>query len=291
MGNYPESLHSGRVDQIPQTVSAFQCGGYNWKQDSECQMFPASSPTVVDPSGTTSEASCFMAKDNPNPCQFGPNTYQWVRSKEGDYYYIPNEDGLMEYVEVGANGPASCGTSNNVFSSSNWPGQQGGSYMPDPQLTCDDDDCHVCVEHMLARSMVIGTLHADSNGGENCKILTASVGSTSCDGEETRLSCPSGELVKIVEAHYGRQPGSKDCLIPTHPADADKVVPVDNQFNCWEDITAILETDCGSNSECVVTPSAGYTPDENCKTIYSYIEVEYTCTMTTDTHGTSAEMN
>merc|ERR1711959_797847 len=135
-------------------------------------------------------------------------------------------------------------------------------------------------EHMLARSMVAGKLHAQGNGGENCKVLTASIGATSCDDQPTTLSCPSGEVVEITSARYGRQPGSKQCRISP---DKNKIVPGDDMDeNCWADVQSTLQVDCGGNSECTVTPSSQFATDANCESIYSYLEVEYTCTATSE---------
>lgn len=263
---------------------------------------------LIKPSGwngvdTTNSkgGKCFVNKDSANPCGFGAN-YNWVVDSQNKFYYVAQADGFLEKITVGANGPAKCGSSNNVFSNPGYPGfVVPGNWEPQPSLTCDTDACRSCVEHSLTRGMLAGVLAEDAEDSSDCKLLTTSKKVTACDDEPLTLKCPTGEQIVIGEANYGRIPGASICSSLTDEARADNpklFVPeyddfaegtIDSKFNvggqhaggaydnCWADQTTNVDGSCSGQSECVLQVSDIYAEDADCKNVFSYLSVEYHC--------------
>merc|ERR1719231_1706994 len=201
-------------------------------------------------------ARCFITLDNPNPCALGAsNKKKWAKSSKGHWYFVTNEFGMMEYVEVGPNGPSKCGTSKTVFATASWKGKSGNTFKPDPRTSCTDETCERCVDHMLGKSMVRGMLPHDNLSGKaaNCKLVT--------------------------DAQYGRQTGATICQ---SSPDKRKIVPseasMDAYKQCWADVTSSIEGACAGKHNCKVTPTSEYSANEFCKQLFAYLRVEYTCT-------------
>jgi len=289
---FPASISTGHKYPLepspyplaPTQVKPFFCEGFKYIADASCTFLSSKSFHSLAKSGGSAE--CYISKDNPNPCALGSSDdRKWVKSGDGKYYFVVDKEGLLEYVEVGPNGPAKCGTSkrNGVFQTTHWIGKsKGGAPMPDPRETCSDDTCAQCLDHMLGRSMARGMLRYDTQGSRNgnCKLVTASRVKTACDGEKIRLSCPAGEKVLVEAAKYGRQEDSNRCAFATG-AFASKIVPTNANKQlykgCWEDVTGNVELRCQGKSDCEVRPSKSFA-NGVCKDVYSYLKVEFSCT-------------
>jgi len=283
----PSSLASGRkyplVEGGQGKGGAFYCEGFKMR-DEKCVLFTVDSLKEVKSSSSVQE-KCFINKDNPNPCALGSSDKtKWVVSASGAYYFVVNNEGVLEYIENGEEGPSKCGTSNNVFKSGGWPGyrvQKGSSartYMPNPANTCSDDTCKTCVAHMLTKSMVRGMLPHNGKAAGQCALVTASKVVTKCDGQQIRLSCASGEELLIGQSFYGRQIGAQKCEVSTIQ---DKTVPTssneDYYKNCWEEVTPTVAQKCSGKKMCTVNPSQAFVENDTCKNLFSYMQVEYSC--------------
>lgn len=274
---------NGRPDAIDSNQPPFFCEGFDFEDQSKCNLFKT--PAVLQPSGGAA-GTCYVNKDNPNPCNLGSsNTFKWIKSTDGKFYFVPSTDGLMEYVQVGPNGPPSCGTGTNVFASNNWMtgADTTGKFMPNPALTCDassDKACQRCLAHSLSRSMVIGTLDASSSTATNpqCKLMTAFRKASECTDGTASISCPAGDRIRILTAFYGRQKGSDSCAFA--PASSSTlVVPDDDDMpDCWTDIADQVQTTCESTSDCSVYVGREFASDKDaCTDIFSYADIRYSC--------------
>jgi len=272
---------NGRPDAIDNNQPPFFCEGFDFEDQSKCNLFKE--PAVLQPSGGAA-GTCYINKDNPNPCNLG-STFKWIKSTDGKFYFVPSDDGLMEYVEVGPNGPPSCGTGTNVFASGNWMtgADSAGKFMPDPGLTCDassDEACQRCLAHSLSRSMVIGTLDASSNTATNpqCKLMTAFRKASECTDSTASLTCPAGDRIRILTAFYGRQKGSDSCAFAPASSSTLVVPDDDNMPDCWTDIADQVQTTCTSTSDCSVYVGREFASDKDaCTDIYSYADIRYSC--------------
>jgi len=266
---------NGKPDIIDSNVSPFFCEAFDFEDGSKCNLFQK--PAVLRASGGEA-GTCYVNKDNPNPCNFG-STFKWIKNTDGRFYFVPATDGLMEYIEVGPNGPPSCGTGSNVFASSNW--MQGadasGMFMPDPALTCDGPVCQRCLAHSLSRSMVIGTLDASSNSASNpqCKLMTAFKKASECTGDTALLECPAGDRIRILSAFYGRQKGSSTCAVSPS---VDLVIPEDADMpDCWNDVAQQVQSTCDSSSACSVFADQQFSSNSECTDIFSYVDIRFSC--------------
>jgi len=289
---YPSSISTGHTYplEIPSmyplaiiTVQPFFCEGFKFVEDSSCTFLETTKFTSLSKSGS-SGAQCFIGLDNPNPCGLGTNDdRKWAQSSSGHYYFVTDQFGMLEYVQVGDDGPATCGQHKNVFADADWTTgkDEADAYMPNPALTCNDDTCKRCVDHMLTRSMVRGMLSSasDSEHLAACKMVSASTIKKQCDGETVRMDCPNGESVSIEAAFYGRQMDSKLCS--NKGALSEKVVPTDetakNYESCWLNVKSNVEAECDGKSSCSIAPSKDLAEGEECKELFSYMQVEYTC--------------
>merc|ERR1719359_1591884 len=286
------SISSGHKYALNNDKAPFFCEGFNYVDNTKCTFLRSSKIRDISPqAGQTASGTCFISSDNPNPCALGASDgKKWALSVDGKYYFVTNSLGMMEYVEVGPSGPSKCGTSKTVFATQTWSGRDNsGKHMPDPATTCSDATCRRCVDHMLGRSMAQGMLPFDNmstNG--NCKLVTAARVAKSCDGEKLRLGCPSGEHVIVTDAKYGRQPASNTCA---QSPDEKKLVPTadneDSYKTCWADVTSTIEEACAGRPSCAVTPGENYANLALCKKVFSYLQVEYTCTTRKAAAGSS----
>jgi len=292
---YPASISTGHKYPLeptpyplsPAFVAPFFCEGFNYVADTSCTFL--SSNTLDSISKTGGSEQCYISKDNPNPCALGASDdRKWVKSGDGKFYFVVDNQGLLEYVEVGPHGPAKCGTSKKmgVFQTPAWIGKSAsGVPMPNPAETCSDATCARCLDHMLGRSMARGMLRYDahSQASGNCKLVTASRVKTTCDGEDMRMTCANGEKIIVEVAKYGRQEDSNRCAFATGPL-ASKIVPTNANKQlykqCWEDVTSNVELHCQGKSDCKVRPSKQFASGV-CRKLYSYLKVEYSCTTPT----------
>lgn len=275
------SISTGHKYPIKKEHKPFYCEGFTKKGREKCSFLRSGHVTAVA-RGLGGGARCFITLDNPNPCALGAsNKKKWAKSSKGHWYFVTNEFGMMEYVEVGPNGPSKCGTSKTVFATASWKGKSGNTFKPDPQTSCTDETCERCVDHMLGKSMVRGMLPHDNLSGKaaNCKLVTAARVVTKCDQEPLKMSCPSGERVVITDAKYGRQTGATICQ---SSPDKRKIVPseasMDAYKQCWADVTSSIEGACAGKHNCKVTPTSEYSANVFCKDLFGYLRVEYTCT-------------
>jgi hypothetical protein len=288
---YAESQGQSRPEPIDR--DPFYCEAFNFLEDESCHLLSTESFQHVTKENSVL-GECFVSRDNPNPCAFGDeeSSYQWALSSDGYYYFIANDDGLMEYIEVGESGPATCGTSENVFASVNWPTgmDAAGVYMPYPDDTCDgsaDDTaspCKKCIDHMLQRNMVVGMLSAGavSKDSAKCQLMTTYKTGHACTDDDIALECPAGDFIVITSAHYGRRPGSELCKNPVANT-ALKAVDEETEgtYDCWNDVLSQIGADCIDNSECTITATTDMaleSPDSGgCQELYSYLDVQYHC--------------
>merc|ERR1719487_2599723 len=138
------SISSGHKYAMNDDVTPFYCEGFNYVDNTKCTFLRANKiRDISTQAGQTQADTCFINNDNPNPCALGSSdAKKWAMSVDGKYYFVTNSLGMLEYVEVGPNGPSKCGTSKTVFTTQAWKGwDASGRFMPNPAHTCKDVTC------------------------------------------------------------------------------------------------------------------------------------------------------
>jgi len=266
------SISTGHKYIIKKT-HAFYCAGFNHAEQS-CSLLKADRVKVTN-KGKSGDAACYVNRDNPNPCALGTNNNKWAQSTDKYWYYITSATGLMEYVEVGPKGPSKCGGTKPVF------GKVGGVYMPPKADTCSGPTCEACVDHMRARQLVLGMLpYSKKSTGGSCDIVSSQKVVNVCTGDELALSCANSEVLTVEMAYYGRKPG--DALCMRAPEGSSLIVPKaqeqDKYEDCYRDVKADVAASCDGKIGCKLAPRASLAGSSSlCKSIFSYLKVEYSC--------------
>jgi hypothetical protein len=269
---------NGRPDAISSDNSAFYCEGFNFVEGDSCGLLK---DIHVAPGGGGA-GNCFINKDNPNPCKFGSdNGMKWLKTRNGGFYFVSN-DGFLTGIDM-KKGVPTCGSDTNVFASPGWlTGKDGDTYMPDPSLTCDastDTACEQCLWHALARSMVPNTLSAsdDSSSDAKCQLMTSNKNTVACTERTAQVECPSGTKIEITEAHYGGQAGSSSCTIVPEELQ-ERFIPYHSTTGpCWNDVTAMVQTECTDSHLCEIDASSTLAAGESCANVYSYADISWNC--------------
>merc|ERR1712166_1529701 len=76
---------NGKPDIIDSNVSPFFCEAFDFEDGSKCNLFQ--NPAVLRSSGGEA-GTCYVNKDNPNPCNFG-STFKWIKNTDGRFYFVP----------------------------------------------------------------------------------------------------------------------------------------------------------------------------------------------------------
>merc|ERR1711966_522638 len=74
----------------------------------------------------------------------------------------------------------------------------------------------------------------------------------------------SGTKIEITEAHYGGQAGSSSCTIVPEELQ-ERFIPYHSTTGpCWNDVTAMVQTECTDSHLCEIDASSTLAAGESC---------------------------
>jgi len=272
---------NGPMAQVPDGVSPFYCKAFTWEENSKkCTLFSDVHKTeniIVGRNGwqleTSSAVKCFVPNELPNPCAFEYG--EWIRDKEGDYFYV-GEGGFLYKVPAGTV-PKCDGES--VFG-------PGRTYSQGPENVCNgyfkaignnpaDITCARCLEHMLHHNMLAGEL----DGSRSTCGSFGTATKRACEGTTMQLSCTKGVIdLTGQQATFGR---IDENFCPVIPRDENTGAPLFTsatvQCGSTGNVHAQIFEQCQGKTLCSVDASAATLGDQGCPTTFKYLQLQYKC--------------
>lgn len=94
-------------------------------------------------------------------------------------------------------------------------------------------------------------------------------GAIVCEETTTTFSCPTGKIIRMTSAHFGRTTDGSTCPgMNTH---------VDNCYGNPSSDLAILSNACDGKTSCLLYPTDTYFGGDPCAGTYKYLSVTYQC--------------
>jgi hypothetical protein len=273
---------------IPEDIPSFSCNAFTYNRATrECTVMHRleameSVTELTDGSvelSASDSLSCYVPNEVANPCLFSAG--EWIRASDGEYYYVGLGE-LLYKVERDAEGNLPSCDGSPIFG-------EGFSYDSGPERFCNgfhddslsqgnpsDATCAQCLDHMISHQMVAGAIDGTASGCGN--LGTATV--RSCQDSSLTISCVRG-AIHIDHARYGRFTGTGPAYCPESPFTAPG--PTDASSSCGVDDNVLdqMQNLCNGKGACSLQDNDGTydatLTNQDCPTVYKYLEVEYTC--------------